>query len=165
MTGPAPAVPPPGWRPYDPTDCVGERVVQHILDVLLGLVIELVVIMAGYGVGLVLIVGLRNAVGVVLGGLFIGLGFLGALAAQFWWFAWWPSRHGDQSWAMAQRGLRVVKTDGSPVTLTEHTLRWLLLIADGAFYGIVGLIVMSQSVTHQRLGDMVTKTVVIRVPR
>lgn len=158
-------MPPPGWRPYDPTDCVGERVVQHILDLLLAVVIELVLIAGGYGVGLLLIVSLRSIVGALLGGLVIVLAFVGALAAQFWWFAWWPSRHSDQSWGMAQRGLRVVKIDGSPVTLGEHTLRWLLLVADGAFYGIVGLIVMSQSATHQRLGDMVTKTLVIRVPR
>jgi uncharacterized RDD family membrane protein YckC len=76
--------------------------------------------------------------------------------------AWWPHKHGGQTPAMKWLNLRIVAEDGGEVSLGAHTLRTLLLVADGFLLGAVGVIVMSSSPTHQRLGDKVAKTLVVR---
>ena len=64
---------------------------------------------------------------------------------------------------MGWLGLRVVREeDGGEPTLGQHALRWVLLIVDAAFFGIVGLVIMSTSQRKQRLGDMAAHTLVIR---
>lgn len=62
-------------------------------------------------------------------------------------------------------GLRVVKTDGSPISWGESVIRNLLRIIDGLFVYLVGAILIWTSPLKQRLGDRVAKTVVVRRPR
>jgi uncharacterized RDD family membrane protein YckC len=59
-------------------------------------------------------------------------------------------------------GLRVVKTDGSPITWSESIIRNLLRIVDGLFAYLVGAILIWTSPLKQRLGDRVAHTVVVR---
>ncbi len=59
-------------------------------------------------------------------------------------------------------GLRVVKTDGSPIGWSESIIRNLLRIIDGLFAYLVGAILIWTSPERQRLGDRLAKTVVIR---
>ncbi len=59
-------------------------------------------------------------------------------------------------------GLRVVKTDGSPISWSESVIRNLLRIIDGLFVYLVGAILIWTSPLKQRLGDRVANTVVIR---
>jgi uncharacterized RDD family membrane protein YckC len=59
-------------------------------------------------------------------------------------------------------GLRVVKTDGSPITWSESVIRNLLRIVDGLFAYLVGAILIWNSPLKQRLGDRVAHTVVVR---
>ncbi len=59
-------------------------------------------------------------------------------------------------------GLRVVKTDGSPISWSESVIRNLLRIIDGLFYYLVGAILIWTSPLRQRLGDRAAKTVVVR---
>lgn len=59
-------------------------------------------------------------------------------------------------------GLRVVKTDGSPISWSESIIRNLLRIIDGLFVYLVGAILVWTSPLRQRLGDRAAKTVVIR---
>ena len=59
-------------------------------------------------------------------------------------------------------GLRVVKTDGSPISWSESIIRNLLRIIDGLFIYLVGAILVWTSPLRQRLGDRAAKTVVIR---
>ena len=59
-------------------------------------------------------------------------------------------------------GLRVVKTDGSPISWSESIIRNLLRIVDGLFGYLIGAILIWTSPQRQRLGDRVAKTVVIR---
>jgi uncharacterized RDD family membrane protein YckC len=60
-------------------------------------------------------------------------------------------------------GLRVVKTDGSPISWSESVIRNLLRIIDALpFAYIVGAILIWTSPLKQRLGDRVANTVVIR---
>ena len=76
--------------------------------------------------------------------------------------AWWPHKHNGQTLAMKWLKLRIVDESGGAPTLTALTLRAVLLIADGFFFGVVGLIVMSTNPRHQRLGDRIAKTLMIR---
>lgn len=59
-------------------------------------------------------------------------------------------------------GLRVVKTDGSPISWSESVIRNLLRIIDGIFFYLVGAIFVWTSPRKQRLGDRAANTVVIR---
>jgi len=58
--------------------------------------------------------------------------------------------------------LRVVKTDGSPISWSDSVIRNLLRIIDGLFAYLVGAILIWNSPLHQRLGDRAAKTVVVR---
>jgi len=62
-------------------------------------------------------------------------------------------------------GLRVVKTNGAPITWTESLIRNLLRIIDGLFGYLVGAILIWTSPLKQRLGDRLANTVVVRRPR
>lgn len=57
---------------------------------------------------------------------------------------------------------RVVALDGDPSGLHRHTVRWLLLVVEAGFYGLIALVTMSLSGRHQRLGDMAASTIVVR---
>jgi len=59
--------------------------------------------------------------------------------------------------------LRVVKTDGSPISWSESVIRNLLRIIDALPTAyIVGAILIWTSPLRQRLGDRAAKTVVVR---
>ncbi len=58
--------------------------------------------------------------------------------------------------------LRVVKTDGSPISWSESVIRNLLRIIDGLFDYLVGAILIWTSPLRQRLGDRAAKTVAVR---
>src|SRR5579864_1162972 len=59
-------------------------------------------------------------------------------------------------------GLRVVKTNGAPITWTDSVIRNLLRIIDGLFAYLVGAILIWTSPLKQRLGDRAANTVVVR---
>ena len=63
-------------------------------------------------------------------------------------------------------GIRVVKSDGSPVTFTAVLVRSLLRVVDflPTFYG-VGAILVFTTRKNQRLGDLAAGTVVVREPK
>jgi uncharacterized RDD family membrane protein YckC len=136
-------------------DVVGTRVGQYIVDLLCAAVPYIVVMILG---------GVLSTVSGTLGAIVFFLGYLVALVSGFAVYAWWPSTHGGQTPGMGWLGLKVVREeDGGEPTLGQHALRWLLLIIDAAFFGIVGLIIMSTSQRKQRLGDMAAHTLVVRV--
>ncbi|MCL1868313.1 MAG: RDD family protein [Paludibacter sp.] len=58
-------------------------------------------------------------------------------------------------------GIRIVREDGAEATFGTYFVRWLLGIVDSFFYNMVGLITMIASEKHQRVADLVAKTVVI----
>lgn len=59
-------------------------------------------------------------------------------------------------------GLRVVKTNGAPITWTDSIIRNLLRIIDSLFFYLVGAILIWTSPLKQRLGDRAANTVVVR---
>ncbi|WP_344967595.1 RDD family protein [Salinactinospora qingdaonensis] len=134
---------------------VGRRLTQGFLDLLLSALLPLLI--------LAIVPTLPLDAPFVTEGLFITL-LLTALAlmvlAHAWYWVAAPSRWArGQTTGMRLLGVRVVATDGGPVTVGQLALRWLLLPADLPF---VGLVSMLASTRHQRLGDRVAGTLVIR---
>jgi uncharacterized RDD family membrane protein YckC len=147
-----------GAGPSGDVEVLGLRVGQYLLDAVCIAVPTIVIAVVG---------------GFLAATIDGGVGFLSvlvnlvvwivALGSSFGLYAWWPSTHGGQTLAMGWLGLRIVReSDGGVPTLGECALRWVLLIVDGAFAGIVGLIIMATSQRKQRLGDMAAHTLVVR---
>ncbi|HKT39100.1 MAG TPA: RDD family protein, partial [Ktedonobacterales bacterium] len=59
-------------------------------------------------------------------------------------------------------GLRVVRTNGAPISWSESIIRNLLRIIDGLFAYLVGAIFIWTSPLKQRLGDRAANTVVVK---
>ena len=76
---------------------------------------------------------------------------------------WVPHRTGGRTPAMRLLGLRIITEWGGTPTLGTYALRWLLQVVDGFAFGLAGLVVMVFSPRHQRVGDLVARTLVVRV--
>lgn len=76
---------------------------------------------------------------------------------------WVPYRTGGRTPGMRVMGLRIVTEWGGTPRLGMYALRWLLQAVDGFFFGLTGLLVMIFSPRHQRVGDLVARTLVVRV--
>ncbi|WP_239647450.1 RDD family protein [Nocardiopsis baichengensis] len=156
-----PPVPGAGTVPGD-TDVVGRRVVQYIIDGILSTVIPLVALLVLLPLAFTPTEpdGSPSNPGLAA--------FLVLLVAVLWvliylgYWVLWPAKAGGQTLGMKMLGLRVVSADGTEASMMQHFLRWILLIVDGIFYGLVGLIVILASEGNQRLGDMVAKAYVVR---
>ncbi len=141
------------------TAVVGRRCVQFVLDRLL--IIVTAVAVGGVCFRLLAPTGNRRA---FLAFTYVVVATLFVLVIPAMWFfdAWWPYRHAGQTPAMRWLGLRVVTTTGAAPPLRAYLIRTLLLLVDGFGWGVPGLILMIVSPGHQRLGDMLAGTVVVR---
>jgi uncharacterized RDD family membrane protein YckC len=163
-----PGYPPPGYPPAgypsggygypavgvgDPTDVVGARVGQYLLDGVLVLV-PLLGLLFGLGVLASGSSDLGTAAGLLV--------FLVAFGLSWGVHAWWPSTHGGQTPAMGWLSLRIVTAQGGVPGIGALSVRWLLLAVDGSFLGLVGFIIMMSTARHQRLGDLAAGTYVVR---
>lgn len=83
--------------------------------------------------------------------------FMLLVACYFFWFEW---KFGA---TIGKRvlNLSVVMEDGSSVTRDAALVRTLMRVIDGQILYLVAAIAVCASPTHQRLGDMLAKTVVI----
>jgi len=146
------------WR--DGFGLAGRRVAQAVLD---GLVVVLPMLL----LAIVAIVVYRPSgfadllryLKVVVFAM-LGLDLLGAWLLS----VWWPHRHGGQTPAMRWLRLRVVTLDGGQPSLGALFLRQLLMVVDGFAWGLVGIVLIVCTGRHQRLGDVVTRTAVVRMP-
>jgi uncharacterized RDD family membrane protein YckC len=96
-----------------------------------------------------------------------GIGFVALAAFALLWgydIAWelaWGATPGKRA-----LGLRVVRTDGTPVTWVDSALRNLLRTADALPFGYaLGLCACLSSPRFQRFGDLVAGTLVVHVDR
>lgn len=91
---------------------------------------------------------------------------IGLLVIFVWFFSYdiaFETRASGRTIGKRLTGLRVVKTDGSPVDFRSSAIRNLLRLIDalpGAY--LVGIICVFVSQRNQRLGDMAAGTVVMR---
>lgn len=85
-----------------------------------------------------------------------------ALAVLLSWWYWVirPARRKGRTFAMEWLGLRVVGLDGARATSGQLAVRWVMLLVDGMFAGLVGLVALLATQGRQRLGDMAAGTAV-----
>jgi len=132
----------------DPTGVVGNRVGAAILDYFLGWVIFFVLAGAGSGGG---------EVGSTIAAWLVLLAFV----------AYWTILPGLTGWTVGKRltGTRIVTEDGQVAGVGSNIIRFLGWIVDGFPYfipGLTGFIVSLSSARHQRVGDMLAGTYVVR---
>ncbi len=84
------------------------------------------------------------------------------LAGTLWLTIWYPYRHDGATPAMRWLGLRIVTLRGTAPSLKDYAVRWLLMVVDGLFLGLVGAVLIAVTPRHQRFGDIVARTVVVR---
>ena len=99
---------------------------------------------------------------VTLGLAVFGLALVVGLLLHVAYWVWLPMRLRGRTLAMVPLRLRVVGLDRGPVAGSQMGLRWLLLLADALFFGLVGLVSMLATPRRQRLGDLMAQTLVIR---
>ena len=144
----------------DQTGVVVRRYAQHAIEFLLLLVVGLVAF----------VLGVLLAVPLIKWGapprLFFVLPFATLIAVMVvmtvWFEVWFPHRHGGATPGMRWLGLRIVTEDGGAPAKRDYVVRWLLMAVDGMFLGLVGAVLIAVTPRRQRLGDMVTHTVVVR---
>ncbi len=130
--------------------------VQYIIDVVLASIIPSVLgVVLDRGTGARLAIG--TLVAVVL-----------TIAVYVWYWVIRPHRRGGQTFGMQMLGLAIISKNGGPASIGQLAGRWILLIIDNLFAGLVGLITMLCSRQRQRVGDHAAGTLVVRadsVPR
>jgi uncharacterized RDD family membrane protein YckC len=150
---------PPEGRPGP--GIIGRRLVQFFLDEMLVFVPMLLLAV------LVVVLFHPSGLAALLTFLKVVVYTMLALDLAGLWFVttWWPYRHGGQTPAMRWLRLRVVLLDGSHPPLRLFLVRQVLMLVDGFAWGLAGVVVMLCTRRRQRFGDVVTRTVVVRVPR
>jgi uncharacterized RDD family membrane protein YckC len=144
----------PSVETYDRTRVVPRRCAQWLLDRLLVSVPAVALLIL-----LVIAVSDHRSWWVLAPTVFIVALLLGNLLVD----VWVPNHTGGRTPAMRLLGLRIITEWGGTPTLGSYTIRWLLQVVDGFAFGLAGLIVMLLSPRHQRVGDLVARTLVVRV--
>ena len=89
--------------------------------------------------------------------------FILVLLAGNWFIeVWVPHRWLGGTPGMRCLGLRVVTEHGETPELRRYMIRWLMVVVDGYFFGLVGALAIAFSSRNQRFGDMVARTLVVR---
>jgi uncharacterized RDD family membrane protein YckC len=144
----------PSAETYDQTRVVPKRCVQWLLDRLLVFVPAVVLLIV-----LVIAVSGHQSLLFLPPTVFLAVLLVGGLLVD----VWVPNRTGGRTPAMTLLGLRIVTERGGTPTLGTYAVRWLLMVVDGFAFGLAGLLVMLLSPRHQRVGDLVARTLVVRV--
>jgi len=137
--------------PVHETRVTPRRVIQYIIDaILVGIIPGIVWWLVGdRGSGLMHAIGWLIAVVV-------------AVLIMIWYWVLRPYGHGGQTFGMQWLGLRIISKDGDRANKMQLVIRWILLIIDTLFIGLVGLITILCSHYRQRVGDHAAKTLVVR---
>jgi uncharacterized RDD family membrane protein YckC len=138
---------------------IGSRFLATLLDTLIVILLQIAIFVA-----LILILRAFN-VNLLEGGLAAWIyAIFGLVAFIFYWGYYiffemiWNGQTPGKRWT----GLRVLRTDGTPITLSESLIRNLARIVDilPAAYG-VGIITMFIDKQSRRLGDLAAGTLVV----
>jgi uncharacterized RDD family membrane protein YckC len=76
---------------------------------------------------------------------------------------WIPLKRAGSTPGMLVVGLRIVAIDGRQLGVRDYLLRWLLSVVDGLFLGLLGALLIALTPRHQRMGDIVARTLVVRL--
>lgn len=141
---------------------VGRRGLQHLLDWSLALGAALVLgLLAGLVVTPLVRWGTVPAA-TILWAPFITFCVV-ALGADLLIHVWVPLRRGGVTPGMHVVGLRVETEHGGAPGLRDYLVRWFLFTVDGLLLGLVAVVSMAVTERRQRVGDLVARTVVVRV--
>jgi uncharacterized RDD family membrane protein YckC len=67
-----------------------------------------------------------------------------------------------QSLGKKVMGTKVISLNGEQPSLSQYLIRWLFRLVDFTFGGLVALIIVAVTPKHQRLGDILAGTVVVK---
>lgn len=76
---------------------------------------------------------------------------------------WVPLRRGGVTPGMVITGLRVETVRGGTPSLRDYLVRWFLFTVDGLLLGLVAVVSIAVTDRQQRVGDLLARTVVVRV--
>lgn len=141
---------------------IGSRFLAALVDTLLILVLQLVVNLTLLFLASVLFGSLFEQEDTLLFWFLALFGFI-AFALLWGYYIFFELSWNGQSPGKRWVGLRVIRTDGTPITLTESIIRNLVRLIDflPAYYG-VGVVVMFINDQARRLGDLAAGTLVVR---
>lgn len=137
---------------------LGSRFIATLLDTLLIFLLEVVIILV-----MALILSALGPLGDPLEAWIFAL--FGLILSIFYWgyYVFFEMLWNGQSPGKRWVGLRVIRTDGTPITLSEALIRNLARLVDflPAAYG-VGIITMFIDKQSRRLGDLAAGTLVVQ---
>ncbi|WP_199443767.1 RDD family protein [Umezawaea beigongshangensis] len=146
----------------DARSIVLRRYWQHLIELLLLVLVAVLSLVPGVLVGIaVVLLGAPRELFTVLPMVFVAVV---ALLGGMWVEVWYPYRHEGSTPAMRWLGLRIVTVRGGAPSRRDYLVRWLLMAVDGLLLGLVGAVLIAVTPRHQRLGDVVAGTVVVRRP-
>jgi uncharacterized RDD family membrane protein YckC len=93
------------------------------------------------------------------------LGSVGAFLLVFFYDVAWELLNDGRTPGKAMLGLRVVRDDGRRVDVGSSVLRNLLRLIELPLAYAPGIVLVTLTRRHQRLGDLVAGTLVVREPR
>jgi uncharacterized RDD family membrane protein YckC len=76
---------------------------------------------------------------------------------------WVPLRRGGVTPGMLVVGLRIETTQGGAPGVRDYLVRWFLFTVDGLLLGLVAVVSIAATERRQRVGDLIARTVVVRV--
>jgi uncharacterized RDD family membrane protein YckC len=139
---------------------IGSRFLASILDTSLIVLLQVVVLVL-----LIVIVNALDGTVFAEGGSAWVIAILGLIAAVFYWgyYVFFEMLWNGQSPGKRWVGLRVIRVDGTPITLSESLIRNLARLVDflPAAYGI-GIVTMFIDKQSRRLGDLAAGTLVVQ---
>lgn len=143
----------------EPVGVILRRYAQFAIDRLLVVVPLLVLLL----LSLIAVVSVPRGTGRTVMAYGVGVLVVVLLVAGNWFIeVWVPHRWLGGTLGMRWLGLRVVTEHGETPALRAYTIRWLMMIVDGYLFGLVGALAIAFSPRHQRFGDMVARTFVVR---
>lgn len=127
---------------------VGIRALSTIIDgIILGVIGGIIAAVLGTGFD---------------GGHVGGSYYLWTLIAGFCYYTYFEGNRGATPGKMLC-GLKVIKSDGSPCDISAAAMRTACRIIDGLFVYLVAAIFVWSTELHQRLGDKLAETLVVKV--
>ncbi len=141
---------------------IGSRFLAAVVDTVIILVLQAIVNFTLLMLALALFRSRLNMDSPLFGWV---IGAFGLVAFAFFWgyYIFFEMLWNGQSPGKRWTGLRVIRTDGTPITLTESIVRNLIRLVDflPAYYG-VGVVTMFINGQSRRLGDLAAGTLVVR---
>lgn len=150
------AAPPGRW------EMIARRVLQHLLDWSLAIGAGC---MTGLLAGLVVIPLVRWGMVppmVLLWAPFITFCAV-AVVSDLLVHVWVPLHRGGVTPGMVVMGLRIETARGGVPGVRDYLVRWFLFTVDGLLLGLVAVVSMAVTERRQRVGDLIARTVVVRV--